>query len=197
MTGGRKPWAAGSRWGKPFEGRSALWCVMGSALAAAACWLSSASGLRAEAEELKIGYVNLAKVFDGYERTKASETDLEKQGKQKDAELQGRLNDLKKMREGLELLNDQAREAKTREIEQKSDDLQRFKNTTLRELGRERQKLADSILQDIQRTIIEYAKANGFSLILQQDKVVLYGQPAYDVTDEILKALNHPAAAKP
>ena len=159
-------------------------------LSLVACRLSSAEGL-------KIGYVNLAKIFDGYERTKASEGDLEKQGKQKDAELQGRLNELKKLREGLELLNDQAREAKTREIEQKSDDLQRFKNTTLRELGRERQKLADSILQDIQRVIIEYAKTNGFSLILQQDKVVLYGQPAYDVTDEVLKALNHPAAAKP
>ena len=159
--------------------------------------LSLVAPLALGAEELKIGYVNLAKIFDGYERTKASEGDLEKQGKQKDAELQGRLNELKKLREGLELLNDQAREAKTREIEQKSDDLQRFKNTTLRELGRERQKLADSILQDIQRAITEYAKANGFALMLQQDKVVLYGQPAYDVTDEVLKALNHPAAAKP
>ena len=147
------------------------------------------------AAEIKIGYVNLAKVFDSYERTKSSEAALEKQGKQKDAELQARLNELKKLREGLELLNDQAREAKAHEIEQKADDLQRFKTATLRELGRERQKLADSIFTDIQGVIDDYAKANGFSLILQKDKVVLYGEPVYDVTDEILKALNSRSAA--
>ena len=127
--------------------------------------------------ELKIGYVNLVKVFDNYERTKAADAELEKQGKQKDTELQARLNELKKMREGLELLNEQAREAKTREI------------------GRERQKLADTIFVDIQRVIDDYAKANGFSLILQKEKAVLYGEPAYDVTDEIMKLLNSRAQA--
>ena len=145
--------------------------------------------------ELKIGYVNLVKVFDNYERTKAADAELEKQGKQKDTELQARLNELKKMREGLELLNEQAREAKTREIEQKTDDLQRFKTNTLREIGRERQKLADTIFVDIQRVIDDYAKANGFSLILQKEKAVLYGEPAYDVTDEIMKLLNSRAQA--
>ncbi len=50
------------------------------------------------AQELKIGYVNLGKVFDGYDRTKASEAALEQRGKQKEGELEGRMNELKKLR---------------------------------------------------------------------------------------------------
>ena len=161
------------------------------------CSLSQALCPSAMAQELKVGYVNLGKVFDGYERTKVSDAELEKKGQQKDTELQGRLNELKKLREGLELLNDKAKESKTREIEQKADDLQRFKTNSVRELGRERQKLVSSIFEDIQQAIDEYAKAHDFSLILQQEKVILYGQSAYDVSDEILKLLNSRFKAKP
>lgn len=146
------------------------------------------------AEELKIGYVNLGKVFDGYDRTKAMDATLEKKGKAKEGELEGRVNELKKLRQSLELLNDEARESKGREIEQKADDLQRFRTNTARDLQRERDKIAKELLQEIQQGINEYAKANGFSLILDS-RSIFYGQTTYDVTDEILKALNSRAAA--
>ena len=151
----------------------------------APCTLCPAVG----AADLKIGYVDVGKVFDNYERTKALDAELEKKGKQKDTELQGRVNELKKLREGLELLNDQAREAKGREIEQRADDLQRFRTNTARDLRRERDKMAKEILSEIQRKIEEYAKANGFSLLLDE-RSLLYGQSAYDVTDDVLKMLN-------
>ena len=143
----------------------------------------------AGAEELKIGYVDLSKIFDGFERTKASDATLEGKGKQKEAELEGRMNELKKLRQSLELLNDQAREAKTKEIEEKADELQRFRTNTARDLRRERDNIAKQILAEIQRGVEEYAKANGFSLILDE-RSLLYGQQTYDVTDEILKMLN-------
>ena len=150
------------------------------------------------AAELKIGYVNVAKVFDGYERTKASDAGLEKQGKQKEAELEGRMTELKKLRQGLELLNDEAREAKTKEVEEKADELQRFRASTARDLGRQRDKIAKEILREIQDGVEEYAKANSFALILDQ-RSLLYAQPAYDVTDGVLKLLNsrYAAAKKP
>ena len=146
------------------------------------------------AQELKLGYVNLGKVFDGYMKTKSSDSVLEKKGKQKEAELEGRLNELKKMRENLELLNPDARDSKAKEIEERSDDLQRFRNNTARDLRRERDKIAKDLLEEIQQTLVEYAKANGFSLIVDS-QALLYGQEAYDVTDEVLNLLN--SRAKP
>jgi outer membrane protein len=149
-----------------------------------------------QAQELKVGYVDLAEVFDNYQRTKASDAALEKRGKQKEAELEGRMSELKKLRQNLELLSDDSREAKQREIEEKSEELQRFRTSTARDLRRERDKIAKEILGEIQQGIDEYAKANGFSLIVDE-RLLLYGQSAYDLTDEILKLLNgHVAAAQ-
>ena len=151
--------------------------------------LAAGSSPAARAEELKIGYVDLLKVFDGYERTKASDATLEKAGKEKQGELEGRLNELKKLRQNLELLNDQAREAKTREIEKKSDELQQLRQAAARDLRRERDTITKGLLTEIERGIEEYAKANGFAFILDR-RALAYGQPAYDVTDAVVALLN-------
>ena len=163
-------------------------------IATVSCLMSDVSCLVVQAQELKVGYVNLGKTFDGYVKTKNLDSVLEKKGKQKEAELEGRLNELKKMRENLELLNPDARDAKAKEIEERSDDLQRFRNNTARDLRRERDKIAKDRLEEIQQTLVEYAKANGFSLIVDSQPP-LYGQEAYDVTDEVLTLLN--SRAKP
>ena len=155
------------------------------------CPLSPVPCPIAGAQEMKVGYVDVAKLFDNYERTKASDAALEGKGKQKEAELEGRVNDLKKLRQSLELLNDKAREARAREIEEKADELQRFRNNTARDLRRERDEIAKQILDEIQRAIQEYAKANSFTFILDE-RFVLFGQPGHDVTDEVLKFLNKP-----
>ena len=160
-----------------------------------ACSMSLGTWHAVEAAEVKLGYVNLAKIFDGYEHTKASDATLEKQGKQKETELEGRMNELKKLRESLELLNDQAREAKAREVDEKTEDLQRFRTRTARDLRGERDKVAKTILKEIQQGVEDYAKANSFSLILDE-RSLLFGQSAYDVTDEVLKLLNARYTAK-
>jgi outer membrane protein len=147
----------------------------------------------ARAEELKVGYVNVGKLFDGYERTQRSDAVLEQKGKQKEAQLEGRINELQKLRESLELLNEEAHEARRRDIEMKADELQRFRQHTAQDLRQERDAIAQGILADIQRVVREYGKANGFSLIIDE-RLVLYGQAGHDVTDEVLKLLNQQAA---
>lgn len=141
------------------------------------------------AEVWKVGYVELGKVFDGYARTKRSDAELEKKGKQKEAELEGRVNELKKLREQLELLNEASRDAKVRDIEAKADEVKRFRANAARDLRRERDEVARSILQEVRQAVTDYAKANGFSMIFEE-RSVLYGQPGYDVTDAVLQQLN-------
>ena len=162
----------------------------------ATCPLSPVPCPRALAEELKIGYVNMAKVFDGYVKTQASDAVLEKKGKQKEEELKGRMEELRKMRQGLELLSAEAREAKAREIEERADELQRFRTNTARDLRRERDAIAKGLLGEIQRAMQEFAQAHGFSLILDGQAMV-YGQDAYDVTNEFLAMLNGRAKGSP
>jgi outer membrane protein len=141
------------------------------------------------AGELKIGYVNLGRIFDGYQRTKDSEQVLEQKGKQKQGELEGRFNELKKLRQSLELLNEQAKDSKAKELEEKSDEFQRLKTKSERDLVRERNQIARQVLDEIERVVAEFAKTNGFAVILDQ-RTLLYGEDAYDATDEVLKLLN-------
>ncbi len=141
------------------------------------------------AEEFKVGYVDIGRVFDEYERTKRSESILERKGQQKEDELEKRLGSLRKLRGGLELLSDSAREKRSQEIDEKADELRRFGKYTKRELLLERDRVAKDILEDIQQAIDDYASANGFSLILDQ-RLLLYGQAVHDVTGEVLKQLN-------
>ena len=180
--------------GGAFRSVTWRWVIVTGLMVAAGCWSLIAGCPQGHAEGMKIGYVNVGEVFDGYERTKSVDATLGKKGKQKEAELEGRVTELKKLRESLELLNDQAREVKTKEIEEKTDQLQQFRNASARDLRRERDAVAKEILKEIQQAIDEYAKANGFSVILDS-RSLLYGQPGYDVTADILKRLNTRAAA--
>ena len=167
----------------------------GALIGALVTWSLGVAGSQpVAAEELKVGYVDMAKVFDGYERTKRSDAKLQEEGDRKEAELEGRLKELRKLRESLELLSDEARETKRREIEEKAEELQRFRDRTARDLGHERDKIAQQILNEIRQGIEAYASANGFSLILDS-RSLLYSQSAYDVTDEVLTMLN--SRAKP
>ncbi|OGX13200.1 MAG: hypothetical protein A3B73_02450 [Omnitrophica WOR_2 bacterium RIFCSPHIGHO2_02_FULL_63_39] len=134
-------------------------------------------------------------VLEGYQRTKASEQALEQKVQKKQAELETRATELKKMRESLELLSAQAREAKAREVEEKADEFQRLKARSQRDLVRERNLVGKALLEEIEVVITDYAKANGFAVMLDQRSLV-YGQEAYDVTDEVLKLLNERYAAK-
>lgn len=183
MTGDRGQhtrgrWKLGTAWGLAGVGALCLLCPL------------------AQAQEGKIGYVKLGKVFEEYQRTKASEADLQKRGKQKDAELQSRREELKKLTEGLELLSDAARETKGREVEQKADELERVRKAALRDFRREREKVAGDIFKDIRQAIEAYGKANGFAMIIKAEDTLLFGEEAYDVTDKILQELNGRYGAK-
>jgi len=170
-------------------GAALLWLVL-------ACPISPALRSTAWAAEAKIGYVDIGKVFEGYQRTKASDATLERQGKQKEAEFEARMAELKKLRQSLELLNDASKEAKAREVEEKAEELQRFRTNTARTLRRERDRITKEILKEIQQVVEQYAKTNNFAMVLDE-RSLLYGVPAHDLTNDILKMLNSRVAAAP
>jgi len=172
-------------------GRVSGFCVIVASLALLAS-LAPCSTL--SAEEFKIGSVDLATVFDNYERTRQSEAVLERKGKQKESELEQRLSELQNMRQGLELLNEESRESKTRQLQEKADELRRFQLFTKRDLAGERDRIASEILEDIEQVVSAYGKANGFTIIMDR-RSLLFGQDGLDVTREILTQLNRQYSA--
>ena len=158
--------------------------------------LAAGQAVPSAAAVQKIGFVDIARVFDDYQRTKTSDKDLEAKSKAKEAELKGRVEELKNLRDGLELLSDKAKEERQKQVEEKSDELQRFQLAAQNELRRQRDGIAREILKEIHDTVQAYAKAQGYDLMLNE-RTLVYGSDELDLTDAILKQLNEQYAKKP
>ncbi|MDP2912061.1 MAG: OmpH family outer membrane protein [Candidatus Omnitrophota bacterium] len=137
----------------------------------------------------KIGYIDLSRSFDEYQKTKDFDKELEKKGDMKQGEREKLVQDIRKMREELELLNKNAREKKEADIEAKIKSLQEFDQEAKTDLTKERDNMVKDILKEMSDVIKEYGQKNGYSIILN-DRVLLYGDPGMELTNEIIKILN-------
>jgi len=141
------------------------------------------------AQEAKIGFVDLSRSFDEYQKTKDFDKDLEKRGDIKQQEREKIVKEIRKLRDEAELMNEKAKEKKEGEIETQIRSLQEFDQEAKSELTKERDDMVRDILKEMNTVIQKYGESNGYSIILN-DRVLLYGGKALDITDEIIKILN-------
>jgi len=146
-------------------------------------------GGNAFAKEYKIGYVDLAKVFEEYTKTKDAEKILEEKGKAKEAERKKLIDEIRKLKDEQALLSDKAKAEKQGPIDEKVKTLQAFDMKTRDDLMKERNDLLGGILKDIEKVVADYSKETGYDIILNS-RTLLYGAEQYDVTAEISKRLN-------
>lgn len=139
--------------------------------------------------DFKVGYIDVSKIFDQYEKTKESDKVLEAELNKRQGERDKLLNEVKRMRDELELLSEDAKKKKQGAIDEKVKDLDEFDRKAKDELKKERDVLMRDILKEIDDVIADYAKTNGYTLIFN-DRVLLYGNETMDLTDEIIKILN-------
>ena len=143
----------------------------------------------AQAAELKVGYLDVAKSFDEYKKTKEADTALESQAKVKQAERDKLVSEITRLRDELELLSEKGKQDKQVVIDEKVKKLQEFDKTTRGELQKQRDAVVGDILKEIDKVVQDYGKKEGFDLILN-DKVIVYKKDTLNVTDSVLKALN-------
>ncbi|MCX5685936.1 MAG: OmpH family outer membrane protein [Candidatus Omnitrophica bacterium] len=141
------------------------------------------------AKEYKIGYVDLAKVFDEYKKTKESEKSLEEKGKTKEADRKKMVDELKKLKDEQALLSEKAKAEKQKTIDDKIKVLQDYDRSVRDELMKERNDRLAAIMKDIEDIVTAYAKETGYDLIVNS-RALLYGSEQYDLTKEVLSRLN-------
>lgn len=137
----------------------------------------------------KIGYIDLSRSFDEYQKTKDFDKELEAKGDMKQQEREKLVQDIRKMREELELMNKPSREKKEADIESKIKSLQEFDQEAKTDLTKDRDNMVKDILKEMSDVIKEYGQKNGYSIIVN-DRVLLYGDSSMDLTSEIIKILN-------
>lgn len=148
-----------------------------------------AAGKEVYAKEYKIGYVDLAKVFDEYKKTKDSEKNLSDKAKLKEDSRKAMVDELRKLKDEQALLSEKAKADKQKVIDDKIKALQDFDMKARDELMKERNDLLGGILKDIEKVVADYAKEAGYDVIMNS-RMLLYGAPQHDLTEETLKRLN-------
>jgi outer membrane protein len=141
-------------------------------------------------ETLKVGYVNLGKIFDEYEKTKEYDKVLESQGGQKQKERDKLVNEIKRLKDELELLSDKGKEEKQNQIDSKVTELRKFDTDVREELSRQRDNFLKEILKEIQATVEEYGQKEKYTMIVRSEGMVIYGDKSVDLTDQVIKVLN-------
>ncbi len=143
----------------------------------------------AQAAMDKIGYVDLARVFDEYQKTKEFDKSLESKGALKQADRDKMVADVKKLRDEAELLSAKAKDEKQAVIDEKIKALQDFDRTTRDMLRKERDGMVRDILKEIEVVIQDFGKSQGYGYIFN-DRVLVFKNEQNDLTTQVVKVLN-------
>lgn len=147
------------------------------------------SAVQAADAGVKIGYVDLARVFDEYQKTKDFDKTLETKGTAKQGDRDKMVAEIKKLRDEAELLSAKAKDDKQAAIDEKIKALQEFDRTTRDALRKDRDVMVRDILKEIETVIQDFGKAQGYSFIFN-DRVLVYKSEGSDLTPQVIKALN-------
>ncbi|UCD55150.1 MAG: OmpH family outer membrane protein [Candidatus Omnitrophota bacterium] len=141
------------------------------------------------AEGLKIGYINMRKVFYEYKKTKKFNEELEKEDAKVKEEIENRTQEVRKFRDEMGLLSETARKKKEPEMIRKVKELDEFRKEKLDGVLRKKEEMFREIRSDILDVSEEHSKKNGYDVVFDE-ALFVYSLKKYDITDDIIKRLN-------
>lgn len=137
----------------------------------------------------KIGYVDSRRAFQEYERKKSVEAELNGLSKGYQQQRAKKIEAITKLRDEAELLSEEARAEKQKEINARVAELQEFDRKTRQELLAKQNEMLRVVIDDIQKVIDEMGKKGGYDYILDSQSI-RYAKEGFDITDEVIKQLN-------
>ena len=140
-------------------------------------------------EGKKIGYLDLSKVFDEYEKTKKYDAALEEQHKGFEKERNAKIEKLREIQGKLAVLKEEEKPKVQEESDKLRAEILEFDRQKKTDLTKERDEKIREVLLEIEKIVSDFAKQNNYALILN-DRVLIYGDETYEITDQILKTLN-------
>ncbi len=141
------------------------------------------------AKELKVGFVDVFEVFNEYEKTKDHDAKLEKKKEEAEKQLDKKKEEIEKLQGKLSVLKEKEKAREEEKISKKIEEYRELERKSFTDIKKERDESMQLIVEDIDKIVADYAKKNGYDLILNEN-VILYGSKAMDITDVILKISN-------
>jgi outer membrane protein len=175
--------------------------------------------LPASAQTLKLGTVDLRKVFDNYWKTKQADANLKEEASGLDKERKTMVDQFQKSQEEykkrLDSANDAAVSAEEREkrkrgaeedlvkLKELQNNIEQFDRQARTTLGEKQRRMRDNLLVEIKEVVKAKAKGGNYTYIIDtasesvnNTPIVLFTNGDNDITDDVLKQLNLTAPAE-
>ena len=163
--------------------------------------------------ELKIGTVDMKKIFESYWRTKEAETKMSETRAMLKRDLDERNETRKVLQDSIEKLNDEikkveiSKETAIRKTKERDDkigewqnmmrELQAYQQEKEKQLADQTLRIRNGIVDEIRKVVDDKVKSAGYDLVFDTSgnsinnvPVVLYAKEAWDFTKEIIDKLN-------
>ncbi len=151
----------------------------------------SAAVVGAQAQELKIGYVNSDKVLRDAVPAKAAQTKIESEFGKRDRDLAELATRIKAAADKLEkdapTLAESERVRRQRELVDQDRELQRKRREFQEDLNQRKNEELAIVVDRANRVIKQIFDQEKYDLIVQE---VIFAGPRVDITDKVIKALN-------
>ena len=145
------------------------------------------------AEELKIGFIDLPRIFSESDAGKKATADIEAIEKPKKAVIDGKVKAANKIEEEIakqsSVLSAGAKKAKVEELEKLQGDVQKLVADGRAELQKKETELTNAILKDVSDIVDDIGYEEGYALILRSE-VIISAKKELDLTDKVITRLN-------
>ena len=156
----------------------------------------------ADAQDMKVGFVEPRAILDRMPEMRAVAQRLQNFAERKERELIAKQQELQSEFEIFQqragVISDQAREAEEQRLTVMDQEFRQMQTTAEREMEEQRQSLMAPLLQQIQESINSVAERRGLDYVLNTttstgDVIILYVsqqvQDEYDITDAVMEEL--------
>jgi outer membrane protein len=151
------------------------------------------SATTASAQNLKIGTVDMKKVFESYYKTKDAEAKINEARNSAKKELEDRMDVAKKVLEEVKKLDEEI----ASELQGMDREIREFQQNREKQLQEQSVRMRSGIVEEINKVVDAKVKSEQFDLVLDKSgpslngvPVVLFSRDTYEFTPEVITALN-------
>ena len=149
------------------------------------------AGFSASAQELKIGIVNLDRIFREANSAKSAQAKLEQEFGKREKDLNDVATQLKTISDKYEreapTLSETQRTTRQKQLVDQDRDFQRKRREFQEDLNARKNEELQQVIERANRVVKALAEAEKYDLIVQE---AVYVNPKHDITDKVLKSLN-------
>ncbi|MBI5560990.1 MAG: OmpH family outer membrane protein [Deltaproteobacteria bacterium] len=151
--------------------------------------------LKAEAGEFKIAYADLQRALNECDAGVKAKDELKKEAQKIENELSARQDELKKLKDEIDkkgsLWNKDTKDAKEKDLETKSQALQKEFMRYGDELNKKRGKREEEIIRELKDIVRDIAKEKGYAYVLEYSMGgIIYGPQDADMTKDVIETHN-------